>query len=153
YLYNQYGLSVDYFDQILAVAVPLFLWVTANWCLTTLFDGEGTFKDIYIASCYALTPLPILLLPTVWLSNIVTVDEKAILALVESFAFFWLGMLIFFGMMVIHDYSLGKNILTTIGTIVGAAFIMFICILFGNLISRVFIFFYNIYIEISLRAS
>ncbi|MDD4125128.1 MAG: hypothetical protein PHW77_05340 [Eubacteriales bacterium] len=48
YLYNQYGLSVDYFDQILAVVVPLFLWVTANWCLTTLFDGEGTFKDIYI---------------------------------------------------------------------------------------------------------
>lgn len=153
YLYNQYGLSVDYFAQILSVALPLFLWVTANWSLTTLFDGEGTFKDIYIASCYALTPLPVLLLPTIWLSNVVTVDEKAILALVESFAFFWLGLLIFFGMMVIHDYTLGKNILTTVSTIVGAAFIMFICILFGNLVQRVFTFFYNIYIELSFRVS
>ncbi len=151
YLYNQYGLGVDYFMQILSVTMPLFLWVTANWCLTTLFDGEGTFKDIYIASCYALTPLPILLLPTVWIANIVTADEMAILALVESLAFFWMGMLIFFGMMVTHDYTLGKNILTTIGTIVGAAFIMFICILFGYLIQRVFTFFYNIYIEISFR--
>lgn len=152
YLYNPYGARVDYFNQITSVAVPLFLWIIANWCLTTLFDGEGTFKDIYIASCYALTPIPMLILPTVWIANIVTVDEMAILGLVESLAFFWLGMLIFFGMMVTHDYSLGKNVLTTIGTIVGAAFIMFIAILFGSLITRVYNFFYNIYVEISLRS-
>ena len=22
------------------------LWVTANWCLTTLFDGEGSYRDV-----------------------------------------------------------------------------------------------------------
>lgn len=151
YLYNSTGVRVDYLQQVLSVAIPLLLWVVANWCLTTLFDGEGTFKDIYIATCYALTPLPILILPTIWLSNVVTVDEMAILGLLESFAFFWLGLLIFFGMMVTHDYTLGKNILTVIGTIVGATFIMFICVLFGNLIARVFTFFYNIYVEISIR--
>ena len=153
YLYNPYGASVSYITEILSVILPLFLWVTANWCLTTLFDGEGTYKDVYVATCYSLTPLPLLILPTIWLSNIVTLDEMGILALVNSIAFVWLGLLVFFGMMVIHDYTLGKNVLTTIGTIVGAAFIMFIIILFGTLLSKVYGFFYNIYAEISFRVS
>ena len=137
----------------MSVAIPLILWVTANWCLTTLFDGEGTFKDIYVASCYALTPLPIVMLPTIWLSNIVTVDEMGILSLVNSIAFVWMAMLIFFGSMITHDYSLPKNILTTIGTIDGAPFIMFVIILFGSLITKVFTFFWNIYAELSYRAT
>lgn len=151
YLYNPNGARVDYFMQICYVAVPVFLWVTSNWCLTTLFDGEGSFKDIYIATCYSLTPLPILILPTVWLSNIVTVDEMSLLALVSSIAFVWFAFLVFFAMMVTHDYTLGKNILTIAGTIVAAAFIMFVAILFSTLLGKIFTFGYNIYVELALR--
>jgi hypothetical protein len=153
YLYNPYNGSVSYIIEISSVVIPLFLWVIANWCLTTLFDGEGTFKDIYIATCYSLTPLPIMILPTIWISNIVTTDEMAILALVSSIAFAWMGFLVFFGMMVIHDYTLGKNIIIAVFTIVGAAFIMFICMLFATLLNRVLTFFYNIYVEIAFRMS
>lgn len=153
YLYNPYGASIDYFMSICYVAVPVFLWVISNWCLTTLFDGEGSFKDIYIATCYALTPLPILILPTIWLSNIVTADEMSLLALVSTIAFVWFAFLVFFAMMVIHDYSLGKNVLTTLGTIVAAAFIMFVAVLFSTLLGKIFSFGYNIYVELSLRWS
>lgn len=153
YLYNPNGVRVDYFMQICYVAVPVLLWTVSNWCLTTLFDGEGSLKDIYIATCYALTPLPILILPTVWLSNIVTADEMSLLGLVSSIATVWFVFLVFFAMMVIHDYSLGKNVLTTIGSIVAAAFIMFVAILFSTLLARIFTFGYNIYVELSLRWS
>ena len=153
YLYNPYGVKIDYFMSICYVAVPVFLWVVSNWCLTTLFDGEGSFKDIYIATCYALTPLPILILPTIWISNIVTADEMSLLALVSSIAFVWFAFLVFFAMMVIHDYSLGKNVLTTLGTIVAAAFIMFVAVLFSTLLGKIFSFGYNIYVELSLRWS
>ncbi|MEG1743466.1 MAG: YIP1 family protein, partial [Clostridia bacterium] len=153
YMYNMGNHGVNYILEIFSVVVPLFLWVLANWCLTTLFDGEGTFKDIYIASCYSLTPLPMLILPTVFLSNIVTANEMSLLALVSSAAFAWMGMLLIFGMMVIHDYTLGKNILTVIGTVVGAAFIMFVTILFFSLIAKMFTFGYNIYAELAFRFS
>ena len=66
-------------------------------------------------------------------------------------AYVWTGFLLFFGMMVVHDYTIGKNILTTIASIVGMAFIMFIGILFSGLITKVFSFVYNIYIELSYR--
>ena len=54
-------------------------------------------------------------------------------------------------MMVIHDYSIGKNILTCLGTIVGMAFIMFLAILFTTLLAKVVSFFTNIVDEIMFR--
>ena len=106
-----------------------------------------------MATCYSLVPLPLLLIPSVIMSNFMTLGELDILTMVNSIAFFWLGLLVFFGMMVTHDYTLGKNFLTTIGTVVGVAFIIFIAGLFSMLISKVFSFFYNIYVELNYRWS
>ena len=69
--------------------MPLFLWVLANWCLTTLFDGEGNIKDIFIACCYALLPLVLTIVPTTIISNFVLVDEVNILNLVVTIGFIW----------------------------------------------------------------
>ena len=54
-------------------------------------------------------------------------------------------------MMVTHDYSVGKNILTCIATIVGMAFIMFIGVLFSSLMAKIVSFITNIINEISYR--
>jgi hypothetical protein len=61
------------------------------------------------------------------------------------------GFLLFFGMQVIHDYTLFKNILTTLASIVGMAFIMFIGVLFSSLLGKLVGFVYNIIIELSYR--
>ena len=66
-------------------------------------------------------------------------------------AFFWVGFLLFFGMMVIHDYTLFKNVLTVIASIVGMAFIMFIAVLFSSLLGKIVSFISSIIIELSYR--
>lgn len=137
--------------MFVSVLLPILLWVISNWCLTTLFDGEGSIKDIYIATCYALFPLPPFLILTTLLSNIVTVDEATLLTLALSVALFWCGFLLFFGMQVIHDYTLFKNVLTTLASIVGMAFIMFIGVLFSSLLGKIVTFVTNIVIELSYR--
>jgi len=58
---------------------------------------------------------------------------------------------LFFGMMVIHDYTIGKNVITSLGAIVGMALIMFLGILFSSLVQKVFYFGYNIYVELQFR--
>jgi sugar lactone lactonase YvrE/tetratricopeptide (TPR) repeat protein len=151
YLYNPYFEGISPLTQILSVVLPVALWVISNWCLTTLFDGEGSLKDVYITTCYALMPAFICIVISTILSNVLTLDESTILGFVSSLGLIWSGALIFFGMMVIHDYSIGKNIITSLGTIVGMALIMFIGILFTTLIQKVFFLGYNIYVEISYR--
>ena len=151
YLLNPQQNYSTIFSVFLGVAIPFALWTIANWCLTTLFDGEGSYKDIFIATCYALMPLVIIMIPTTIISNFLVTAELDILSVVNAFAFIWAGLLIFCGMMVTHDYSIGKNVLTTIGTIVGMIIIMFIAILFTTLIGKLVSFVTNIVTEIQFR--
>ena len=139
------------FGQILSVAVPVLLWTIANWCLTTLFDGEGSLKDIFIASCYALSPLPLLLIVSTLFSNVVTLNEAALVSLLVTVGFIWALGLIFFGTMVTHDYSLFKTIVTTLATVLAMAIIMFVAILFTSLLGKMLSFITSIYTELSYR--
>ncbi len=153
YLRNPMGGGTSYFMACISIISPVMLWVVANWCITTLFEGEGSFKDVFVATCYSLIPLPMLIIPGVMLTNVLTANEMAIYDMMLGFAFLWMGLLVIFGMMVTHDYTLGKNFITAIVSIVGVAFIIFIAGLFSTLVAKVFTFFYNIYVELSYRWS
>ncbi len=151
YIMNPQGEYAGIFGVLLSVALPLALWLIANWCLTTLFDGEGSFKDIYIATTYALLPLALIVIPTTIASNFVLATEADILSLINTVAFIWAGFLLFFGIMVTHDYSMGKNFGTTLGTIAGMVIIMFVAILFTTLLGKLVGFVTNIVTEIQFR--
>ena len=137
--------------QILVVFVPVLLFVVANWCLTTLFDGEGSFKDIFIAVGYSVLPITLTTVPATLFSNFVVAEELDILKLVIALGFIWAAFLLFFGTMVTHDYNMGKNLVTVLGTIVGMAFFMFLAILFTSLVMDMVSFVTNIVAEINYR--
>ena len=151
YLYNPRKSFASAFMQVVAIAVPIMLWVTANWCLTTLFDGEGSFKDVFVAVGYSVVPLPIFMVISTLLTHICTLDESTFVSMLITIAWVWTGLLIFFGMMVTHDYSIGKNILTCLGTIVGMAFVMFVMMLFSTLVAKMVGFISSIVTEITYR--
>ena len=135
----------------LSVLVPLFLFVLANWCLPTLCDGEGSFKDIFVAVSYCLLPIPMLVIPATLFSNFVTTSEANIISFLSSLAFVWMGLLIFCATMVTHDYSMGKNIITFLGTIAGMVLIMFVAVLFSTLVAKIVSLITNIITEIEYR--
>jgi hypothetical protein len=151
YVMNPQGSFSSIFGQAISVLLPFFLFAVANWCLTTLFDGEGSLKDIIIAISYSLVPLILTVIPATIISNFVTKQESDIVSLLVTFGFIWTAMLIFLGMMVTHDYSLFKGVTTTLGTIVGMAFIMFVGILFTTLLGKIVGFISNIILEINYR--
>ena len=151
YLLDPFASLASVWAQVFGVLVPLFLFVLANWCLTTLFEGEGSFKDIFVAAGYCLLPIPLLVIPTTIYSNFCISTETDIIGFISSFAFIWLGLLLFFGTMVTHDYSMGKNIITVIGTVVGMVFIMFLAVLFTTLVGKIVGLVTNIVDEIQYR--
>ncbi len=149
YVFNPLGRYSSIISQIISLTIPLILWVVANWCFTTLFEGEGSLKDIFIATCYSLAPIPLMIIPSVIATNFLTSAEGSIITLLESVAWVWVGFLLFIGSMVTHDYSLGKNILMCICTIIGMVFIMFIALLFTTMLTNVLGFITSIVTEIS----
>ena len=152
YVLNPTHKTTTIFAQLIAVLVPVFLFVLANWCLTTLFEGEGSFKDIFVTSCYSLLPLPLIVIPATIASNWVSSTEASLVGFFGTLAFIWVGILLFFGTMVTHDYSLFKNFITILGTIVAMAFIIFIVLLFSMLLSKLLSLVTNIITELQYRA-
>ena len=138
--------------QAIGIILPVMLWVTANWCLTTLFDGEGSYRDVFVATTYALSPLPPLLVISTLLTNVLTSAEGAIASMLVIIGYVWVGFLIFFGMLVTHRYSLPKNIVTTLGTILALSVLVFVSALFSSLVIKMVSFVASIVIEISNRA-
>jgi len=151
YVLNPTNAYSTIWAQCISVLVPFFLFVVANWCLTTLFEGEGSFKDIFIATSYSLLPIPMLIIPATLCSNWVTTTEASIIEMLGTIAFIWAFMLIFFGTMVTHDYSMGKNLITIVGTILAMACIVFIVLLFSMLLSKLVGLVTNIVTEIQFR--
>lgn len=152
YIFSGDNIGTDALVMTLfSVVVPVLLWVIANWALTTLFEGEGTFGDVFTATCYALTPLPIVVIPATLVSNFLVAEEGSLVSMCTTIAFIWAGLLLVFGTMTTHGYSFSKNIITILGTIVGMIFIMFVAVLFTTLLSKMFTFVYGIIDEIQYR--
>ena len=151
YMIDQRQGTSSIMTWIISVLVTVFLWAISNWCLTTLFDGEGSFKDIFIATSYCLLPVPITVIPCTLISNFIIDSEVSMISFVETLGIIYMVLLVFIGMMVTHDYTMGKNIITSAGTIVAMVFIMFVAALFSTLLIKIVGFVSNIVIELRYR--
>ena len=151
YIMNPYGSYSTVFSVAISILVPLFLCVIANWCLTTLFDGEGSFKDIFVCVSYALVPLMFTMIIGTLLSNVVLANEVDMVNLLMNIGWIWTALLLFFGLMVTHDYTIGKNLLMVICTLLGMVIIMFVGVLFSTLVQKMISFVTNIIVEVNYR--
>ena len=146
--------NMEYFNMIivaLSILLPVFLWTVANWSLTTLMDGKGRMGDIYMAVAYALVPYVLINAFLILLSQLITFDEGAVYWTLTGFSVLWTGILIIAGMMMIHDYSLAKTIVSSLLTIVGMGVMVFIFVVFFSLISDAAAYFISLYKEILFR--
>lgn len=152
YLYgNSDSSDKSIFNTAFNVLLPFTLWCIANWGLTSLMDGKGRLKDIYVSTAYAMIPMIILIIPFSLLSNFMILEELAFVDYSATAAFAWTGILVFASSLVTHDYSFGKNVLVCILTVIGIGIILFIMFLLLNVSSRFVSFIVNIYNEISFR--
>lgn len=133
------------------IILPVLVWTLANWCVSSLLYGNGSFKDIYMAACYSLLPIILVVIPTTLISNVLTIDEGAILSFIETLAYVWSIMLIFLGTLTVHSYGLGKNIIATLLSVLGMLVIVFMILLVFVLTSKVYTFIDTIVTEISYR--
>ena len=142
---------ISVLEEMASLLLPFLILCLANWAMTTLFDGKGRFKDIYIAMCYALVPYVLLQLPMILVSNMLTYEEGSLYTVVLGLSIVWCLFLVFVGLMEIHDYGPGKTFIFIIATIVGACVIIFLILVFFSLLSDAFGFFVSFYRETVFR--
>lgn len=152
FLFNMNRLSeLNVLVDIITVILVYVLWCVANWCTTSLMDGKGRMVDILIAIGYSMLPVILIRLPMVAMSHMITANEGSFYYVLGVFSYIWAGFLIFTGTMVIHQYTVSKTIVTCVITVLGMAILMFIGLLFFNVIQQVITFITTIYRELRFR--
>lgn len=148
---NVYWEELNIFLYLSSVLFPLLMFVVGNWALTTLFDGKGRLGQVYMASCYCLTPFPLIQLPLMIFSNFVTEDEAAFYLVAGTLSMIWCGLLFIAAMGQIHEYSAGKNIVFMFFTLFAMLVIIFILMLFFSMILQGVAYFISLGKELLFR--
>lgn len=146
-----YWEELNIFLYLASILFPLALWVIGNWGLTTLFDGKGRLGQVYMATCYALAPYPLVHFPLMIFSNFVTVEEGAFYSVLSFLSIAYAAVLIVVAMGQIHEYAAGKNILFTVATLFAMLVMIFILMVFFSMVSQGVAYFISLGKEMLFR--
>lgn len=152
FIFNTNNLQTyNMFSNVMFVLAAVALWTIAQWCVTSLMDGEGKLGEIYIATCYSLRPYVLCNLIATVLSQVLLEAEGDFYYVLTSLALVWVLMLLISSIMQTHDYSLGKTIGVVIIILVVILLIVFIGMLVMALMQQVIAFVRDIITEVTLR--
>lgn len=109
-------------SQSVAVLFILFFicalfWIFGNYMVSTINDGEGSLKNIYILTAYSLIPYVIITPVKVLLTYVFTQNESFFITLMATAAIIWSAVILYVGLMNIHNYNFGetlKNVILTL---------------------------------------
>lgn len=136
---------------VMTIVLPFGLWCVANWSVTSLMNGSGTFKFIYMYSCYSLTPFLIATPLLIILSNCLSLDEMTLYTIVRMLFLIWVGFLLFVGTLVVHQYLAMRTVATILVIIVAMGIIVFLFLLCITIVQQMTDFIGLLAEEINLR--
>ena len=108
------------------------LWgafILCNYLVTSINDGNGTFRQIFMVPAYGLLPTVGALLMVTLISHALTYNESFLLTLCMVAGISWSVVLIFIGLMTIHEYSFKEMVVSLIMTVLFMLIIAIVCII------------------------
>jgi hypothetical protein len=139
------------FRSIILSVLPYVVFIVANWSITSLMDGKGKFKEIYLVIGYTFFPYITLRIISIFMSNFYSIDEGFFYYGTISFGLGLSLYLIFMGIRSIHEYSVFKTVVTILLTFLSMTVIIFMGLLAINLAQQIILFIQTIIKEITLR--
>lgn len=153
YIFNDNKLSdLNTVLQFAGVALPFLLFVISNWVVSILMNGTGRFRDIWIYTAYCCIPYMLGSIGTVLLSNVL-VKEEPFGEYVSVLGAAWSLVILFIGLMVMHEYGFTQNIFSCLCTVCIMLVLLFLIMLVGSLATDLYGFVVTICKEIMFRVS
>lgn len=135
--------------MILATTVGIALvGCISNWAITTLVDGKGSFRNIFIYCSYSLIPSAVAAFIVTFISQYMIATEAVFVQAILLIGYAWTAILLFIGMMTVHSFTFKKAVAMVFLTAVGMLLIVFLLMLMAVLYSQVSSFVTTIMYEI-----
>ncbi|WP_308635136.1 YIP1 family protein [Paenibacillus silvisoli] len=144
-------LQINIVTELLKLIIPLFAWVISNYLVSVINDGEGSFKNIYKGTIYALSPYIIFAIPLAIMSRGLTLMEGVIYNYSYNFVILWCALLMFIMVKEIHGYEIKETVRNIILTLIGMIIMAFVAFILFGLSNQVWEFVYSLFQEVNLR--
>lgn len=143
--------SVNTLTEIEGIVLLFILLSISNWSVTCLMNGEGRLKDIMTIIGYSLTPCVLCFIPATLISHLLAQNEEVFYTLIMGIAIAYTLILMLTGIMIVHNYTLGKTLITILLTFFALLIILFVVMMISSLVSSVVTFFQSVYLELYFR--
>ncbi len=136
--------------EIIKMLILPITWSAASIAVTSIWDGESRFKEIFYATAMAQIPYIFVTTLLIPLSHGLCQEEYDIYSSLIQIASYWVIFLMLGSLKSLNDYSVGKTIRVAIVILIMMALIWLVCILGVTLIGQVINFFESIALEIRM---
>lgn len=126
----------------------LLLWIITNWAVCTLLGGIGKIKEIAVVACYSVLPIVFVNVIYTVLSNMLISSESEFLSMIMIVGYAYAFFLIIVGTIIVHDFSFGRFVGTTVLTILGMMLVVFLIFLVALLVQQFGAFLLSVALEI-----
>lgn len=137
--------------ELLIVLGPIVLFIISNYLVSTINDGQGRFKDIYIGTIYALAPYLIFMIPITLLSNVITLNEAFLYQYAVILIYGWCLLILYFMVKEIHNYMISETVRNILLTIFGMIMLVLVGFILYILLNQVIDFVFSLIGEVMVR--
>ena len=139
------------FNEIMKLVLPFLIFVLSNYLVSSLMEGEGTMRAVFLNSLGALTPIFLIYPLVILLSNVITLNESFLYSFGLTFMFLWSLGLIYFNIKETHNYTVGQTIVNLLLTLLMMIVIIITLIIVYLMVFQVGTFVSDIVKEVIIR--
>ena len=139
-------------DEVAKLLIPFVTFVLANYLVSALMEGEGTFKEIFINTIGSLMPLLVILPVITIFSNLLSYNEQFIYYFLIFLATAWSAFLLFFSVKDTHNFTVKETIYHLVMSLLMMIIMIVIAIMVYLMIRQVYDFILDIFKEMIINA-
>lgn len=143
--------EVELSYEILKYGLLFILLVVSNYLMSSLQNGEGFFRDIFIGAVVALAPMILFKIPLDLLSNVLTYNEAFVYNFGNLIILGWSVFLLLTMIKEIHNYKISELITNLLLTVFTLLILVIIYLVVYVMFGQVFQFVIALYEEWILR--
>lgn len=125
------------------------LFVICNYLVTSINDGDGNFKQVYMIPAYGLVPAFVSMLAVTIISYVLTYNEAFLLTIMLIIGISWSVVSIFIGLQVVHDYTFKETVKSLVLTALFMIIIAIVSIIISIMWNSLYTFLYTIGKEVA----
>jgi len=115
FIYQFYDIEdLDINAMVIGFFTILGLFIICNYLVTSIKDGDGTFKQVYMIPAYASIPCLISMTTITVLSHFLTLNESFMLTVILYIGIIWSIICMYLGFQTVHDYTTQETVVSFI---------------------------------------